>query len=330
MTRRLWIQKISALGVAAALPPMTWASNYPNKTIRLIVPWGPGNSADVAARILAERLTSTMGVSVIVENRPGANGVVGIVSLVKEVPDGHVLMVTSLGPIVIAPTAAKSLPYNPTTDLIPVAPLMANVMVLVAAPQFPPNSLKEMIDFVRANPGKYAYGTYGPGTFNQLLTSSLARSLGLDLIEVSYKSGSEVHTEVLSGRISLLFDVLSNVSTLIKAKRVKLIAVSATARSPLLPEAPTLIESGIGQLANFTAQAWTGLFAPVRTPREVVDRLNKEVNDALRDPAYRARFESLSADLFAPQSPAEFSNFVKEETRKWEKTVIEVGFKGTQ
>jgi tripartite-type tricarboxylate transporter receptor subunit TctC len=327
ITRRRCLELSAVWSAAFSLP--AFGADYPGKPVRIVVPYGAGNSADVGARLVGEALTTRLGTPFIVENKPGANGVIGISQVVKSPPDGYTLLATSLGPIVINPTAFKSLPYDPLKDLVPVAGLMSNVMVLVASEHFQAQNLKGAVDLVKATPGKFAYGTYGPGSFNQLLTSAMTHAAGMDMIEVAYKSGSEVHMEVLSGRISLLFDVFSNVSGQIKAGKMRPLAVSAPQRSPLLPDVPTLQESGISGLSGLNAQAWTALFAPAGTPREVVDFLSHQVNDLFKDPQFSARFSGLGADLFPPQSPEEFASFVRDEYRKWARTVTDAGFRHT-
>lgn len=328
ITRRLGMAAIGGACASLAIPSL--AAGYPEKPVRVIVPYGPGNSAHTAARILLDRLSERVGVQFLLDPKPGANGIIGIQQAIKSPPDGYTLVITSLGPIVISPTMLKSMPFDPIKDLIPVSGLVSNVMVLVASNHFPARTLNEAVDLVRASPGKIAYGTYGPGSFNQLLTSTVSRAIGLDMIEVGYKTGAEVQTEVLSGRVSLLFDALSNLSALIKAKQVKPLAVSAARRSPLLPDVPTLQESGIAKLAGINAQAWSALFAPAGTPASVVDWLNREVNEAFKDPAFRSKFEFISADTFPPQTSAQFGAFVRDEHQKWAKTVTDAGFRHSQ
>ena len=328
ITRRLGMASVGAACATFSFPSL--GAGYPEKPVRVIVPYGPGNSAHTAARLLLDRLSERIGVQFLLDPKPGANGLIGLQMAVKSPPDGYTLVVTSLGPIVISPTMLKSMPFDPLKDLIPVAGLVSNVMVLVASNHFPARTLNEAIDLIKASPGKYAYGTYGPGSFNQLLTGTVCRALGLDMIEVGYKSGAEVQTEVLAGRVSLLFDVLQNLSGHIKAKTVKTLAVSAAQRSPLLPDVPTLQESGIAKLAGINAQAWSALFAPAGTPQSVVDWLNREVKEAFKDPTFRSKFDFISADTFPPQTAAQFAAFVRDEHQKWGKTVTELGFKNSQ
>jgi len=306
------------------------AAGYPDKPVRVIVPYGPGNTAHTAARLVLDRMSERAGQQFLLDPKPGANGIVGIQQAVKLPPDGYTLVVTSLGPIVISPTMMKAMPFDPLKELVPVAGLISNVMVLVASNHFAPKTLAEAVDVVKAAPGKYAAGTYGPGSFNQLLTNAVSRAAGLELIEVGYKSGAEVHTEVMSGRVSLLFDALSNVAGHIKGGAMKPLAVSAAVRSPLLPNVPTLQESGIKGLVGINALAWTAMFAPAGTPPAVVDWLNKEVAACFQEPAFRARFDAISADPLPPMNPAQFNTFVREEHQRWGKTVVDAGLKGSQ
>jgi len=328
ITRRLGLAAIASAG--ATMPFPSWAAPYPEKPVRVIVPYGPGNTAHTGARLLLDRMSERVGVQFLLDSKPGANGIVGIQQAVKSPADGYTLVITSLGPIVISPTMMKAMPFDPLKDLVPVAGLMANVMVLVASNHFPAKTFPEAVDLVKASPGKYAAGTYGPGSFNQLLINAVGRAAGMELIEVGYKGGSEVHTEVLSGRVSLLFDALSNVAGQIKAKTMKPLAVSAAARSPLLPDVPTLRESGIARLSGINAQAWTAMFAPAGTPQAIVDWLNREVNATFQEPAFRARFEAMSADPMPAQTPAQFAAFVRDEHQRWGATVTDAGFRHTQ
>lgn len=315
---------LSAPGVAAADYPV------PGRPVRVIVPYGAGGIGDIAARLIADRLAERIGVPFVIENRAGANGIIGTEMVVRAQGDGHTLLVTSIGSISINPNMYKALPYEPSRDLAPVAPVISNVMMFVASQGFPANSFADAIRHIRASPGKYAYGTYGAGSLNYLIMAALGSALDLKMVEVPFKGANDLQTALISGQIGVMWDALSSVFAQVKAGKTKALAVTAAQRSTLAPDVPTLRESGVAGMPDLLATAWTGMFAPGSTPRETVDRLNQEVTRSLQEPVVKTRFGALSAELFPPYTPKQFSDFLQEDRNRWARIVTDAGLKNSQ
>lgn len=297
------------------------AQAWPSRPLRIIVPFPPGNAGDVAARALADRLALRLGQPVVVDNRAGAQGAIGVEAVAKAPPDGYTLLVTSLSPLAITPAINKSLPYDTLRDLAPVSQLGWTGMILVAPASFPGNSVQDVIAFVRANPGKASYASLGSGTLSMLTMEIFKQAAGIDILHVPYKGSAQALTDVIGGQIPFMFDGMTSSYGQVKAGKLKALAISTRKRSSFAPELPTLMESGIPNAKGLNVEGWTGMLAPAGTPKTVIDRLNAEVNNIISQAEFRTRVGAQSMDVYPPGSAAEFGEFLKAELAKWTQTV---------
>lgn len=322
----------SLLAVAIASGPATHtavADTYPSRTIRLIVPFPPGNASDVAARLISARLQTRLGQNVVVENRPGGSGILGVQVVTGAEADGYTLLVTSLSPMVLNPALFKNLPYDPQRDLAPVALLGFTGMMFIANNDVPANSISEVAALIRKNPSRYNSAHIGIGTLSQLSMEAFKLALGLNMIAVPYKGSGQALTDIMGGNVTFMFDAMTSANALVKGGKVKALAVSTSKRSIFAPEVPTLRESGLPVLTNYDIAAWTALLAPAKTPKPIVDRLNKELQAMLQEPDTKAAFAAGFLEPYPPMSPAAFAEFMQKELAKWDKVATETGVKGS-
>ena len=290
---------------------------YPSKPIRLVVPFPPGNASDVTARAIADKLGERLGQPVIVDNKAGAQGAIGVDAVAKATPDGHTLLATSLSPIVITPSVSRNLPYDPIKDLAPVALIGWTGLLLVASPQFPVNSVNDLVNFAKANPGKASYASIGQGTLSMLSMEAVKHAAKVDVLHIPYKGSSQALTDLIGNQVSVMIDGMTSSYAHVKAGKLKALAIASGRRSVFAPEVPTLSESGIPGLKDFDVTGWTGLMAPAGTPKAVVDRLNSEVNQIMQTPEFRSRVAALSLELYPPSSPEQFGTFLRRESQRW-------------
>ena len=305
----------AALLFAAATPAP--AQPWPSKPIRVIVPFPPGNAGDVTARSLSDRLSQKLGQPVVVENRAGAQGAIGVDAVAKAPPDGHTLLVSSLSPLVITPHVNQNLPYDPLRDLAPVALIGWTGMILVAPVTFPAGNVQELLAYAKANPGKLSYASLGAGTISMLTMEVFKQASGLEILHVPYKGSAQALTDLIGGQVPLMFDGMTSAYAHVKSGKLKALAISASKRSALAPEIPPLAETGVAGLKDIGVEGWTALLAPAATPKAVIDRLNAEVNQMMLDPDFKARVNSQSLDLYAPSTVAQFNDFMRREHARW-------------
>jgi len=314
-TRRIALAlAVATLFAAARTAP---AQSWPARPVRIMVPFPAGNAGDVTARSMTDRLSQRLGQPFIVENRAGAQGAIGVDAVAKAAPDGHTLLVTSLSPLVITPHVSKNLPYNPLTDLTPVALIGWTGMILVAPVNFPANTVQELLAYAKANPGKLSYASIGAGTFSMLTMEVFKQATGMEAVHVPYKGSAQAMTDLIGGQIPIMFDGMTSSYAHVKAGKLKALAISASKRSALAPEIPALAESGVTGLRGIGVEGWTALLAPAGTPKAIVDRLNAEVNLLLGDADFKARVNGQNLDLYAPTSPAQFADFMAKESARW-------------
>lgn len=292
------------------------AQDYPTKTIRIIVPLTAGAGADIAARIIAQRMNEHWKQPVIVENRPGAGGQIGTAAVVKAAPDGHTLMVQSSSHAA-NPAIYKSLPYDPLTDLADVAMLGKTPYVMVSAGSGPYKSLKALLDAARARPGELAYASAGLGTSTHLAAEYLTGMAGVRMIHVPFKGSPEALQDVLGGRSAFYLAPVNVAVGLLKDRKLNPLGVSTTRRAEVLPEVPTLAEQG---LPGYEVTLWFGLWAPAATPPQVVQKLNNAVNAIVFEPPVREQFGKLGIQP-APMKLEEFARFVRSEIDVYRKIV---------
>ena len=290
------------------------------KPVRLINPYTPGASSDVMARLLSERLAAALKTQVIVENRPGAGGAIGVAAVAQSPADGQTLLFCNSGPLVIVPLLTKT-PFDPQKDLLPVTQVAYNVMILVAHAQTA-SSLKELVAQARAQPGKLSYASIGNGSLLHIAGETLKKLANIELIHVPYKGTVPAITDVLSKQVTMAFSDLVATKPHIDAGTLRALAISGQKRWPAMPDVPLFGEQGYPALDRFTG--WWGVFAPAGTPPATVDQLAAAFNEALRDPNIRKRIEGANAEPTGT-TPAEFTQIVRTDLARWSALLKELG-----
>ena len=308
---------VLAMALAALSGPASAQQSWPTKPIRIIVPFPAGQASDTIARVVGERMSKSLGQPVIVENVPGAGGNIGSDRGAKADPDGYTLtMATAALPI--SALVYKKLPFNALKDFAPITQMTITPLVLITAPGTPANSVKELVDYAKKNPGKVTFASSGAGTSHHL-SGELFKSLaGIDILHVPYKGSAPAHIDLMGGVVNIMFDNIVPVTPHIKSGKLKALAVTTKTRAATLPDVPTMSESGY---PNFEAVAWFGLLAPAATPKPIVERLNREAVAALNAPEIKAKLTDMGATVVA-NKPEEFADFFAQEFAKW-KPVVE-------
>ena len=289
------------------------AQDFPNKPLRIVVPWAPGGNIDITARILAPVLGDALGQQVVVENRAGAGGTIGSLAVVKSPPDGYSLLLGSSGSVTASLAVMKNAPYDTPRDLTALGPIHVVPMVLTATPKLPANTYAEFAALAKSRGGKLSSASAGNGSSNHLALEMLKRQAGYDLIHVPYKGSGPALTDLMGGQVDTMIDQLTASIQYIRDGRIKALAITGRTRSPQLPNVPTLIESG---LPRMEATTFTGLFAPANLPKAVNDKLIAALKKSLADPAVRARYEAMGVEM-QDMSPEDFSAFVRNDFEKW-------------
>ena len=296
------------LGAVAVAPAQ--AENYPTRAVELVVPFAAGGGTDLLARLMSDGLGRRLGQSFVVLNRPGANTNTGTLQAVKSAPDGHTLVMASIG-LAANPSLYKRLAFDPLADLAPIT-LIANApTILVVAPSLPVSSLAEFVAHLKARPGQLNYASYGAGSGPHLAAELFRFKTGVDIVHVPYSGGGPASVGVMNNSVQMLFASVLPVLGLIRSGSVKPIAIAADKRSPLLPDVPTFAESGI----DYRTGTWFGLLAPAKTPDPVIATLHKNAVETLQEPTVRARIAEQGAEVVA-NSPAQFRAFIKDEMER--------------
>jgi tripartite-type tricarboxylate transporter receptor subunit TctC len=311
-----------AAGAALAAPALAQAP-WPNKPVRFVVPFPPGQAADIFARLMAEKLTDVWKQQVVVENKAGGSGIPATEYGKAAAPDGYTLMVVSSGTFGVNPSLYPDLPYKPLVDFLPISNIFLVPLVIVAHPSFPANSLGELIALARKEPGQLSYASAGPGTSQHLSMELFKLRAKLDIVHVPYKGSGPAMADLLGGHVKLMMDSTASALQPISDKRIKALAVTTARRAaPPLDGIPAIAET----IPGFDAAGWSGLAAPARTPLEIVARVNKDVNALLQDPAMVREIERRAA-MPAPGSPIQFAEFIKKEIDTWGEVVRATGTK---
>jgi tripartite-type tricarboxylate transporter receptor subunit TctC len=297
---------------------------YPVKPIRFVVPYAAGGPLDIMARAIGQKLTESMGQPVVVDNKPGAGGNIGADIVAKAAPDGYTMVMGAVATHAINPTLYPAIPYDPVKDFTPVAMVAVVPNVLVVNPALPVKSVKELVAFARA---KRAYLNFGSGSTGS--TGHLAGELfnvlaGVQMIHIPYKGGAPAMADLLAGQVQLMFDNLANSLPQVKAGRLRALAVTTAQRSAFAPELPTLAEAGV---PGFDLSTWFGVFLPGNAPRDIVVRLNAEVNKALNAPDMKERLEKMGAEHPAGNTPERFAAFIRVEFDKYARVIKASGAK---
>jgi len=292
------------------------ARNYPDKPVRIIVGYSPGGLPDTIARIIAQRLGETWKQQVIVDNRPGANGLVGAETVVRSAPDGYTLLVTDNSTHTIHPFLYAKMPFDPTKELIPVSMTARAPLYLAVHPSFPATSMQELIALAKASPGKYSYGSSGIGSTHQLAMEFLKSSLGLDIVHVPYKGTGQSVPALVGGQVQMAFSGYTSLSAQVKDGRVKLLGINSLKRSPATPNVPAIAE----MIAGFDFAPTFGFFSPAGLPKDIAAKIAADVADALKAPEVATRFANLDI-IPIGASGEEFAVSLKADAERYAKAV---------
>jgi tripartite-type tricarboxylate transporter receptor subunit TctC len=297
------------------------AQDYPNKLIRVIVPWPPGGAIDVVARMIALKLPDRLGQQVIVDNRAGANGFIGTTAAARSAPDGYTLLFADVGTISISPAMRADIPYDSLKDFAPVTQAVSSPFALVVHPSVPAKTLQELVAYAKSRPGKLTYGSFGHGSISHLSAAMLhSFAPGLDMLHVPFKGAAPAITDLIAGRIDVLFITVSSAMPQIEDGKMRGLGVTTLKRSKLLPNLPAIHEVYPGYEVN----SWYGMLAPAGTPKEIVTRLQQEIATVMKDPAI---VKNLNARGFSTEgtTPEQFSAMIRQDVAQWAKVVKAAG-----
>jgi tripartite-type tricarboxylate transporter receptor subunit TctC len=320
VNRRAWHVAVLLALLTAAAAPSAQNAPYPARAIKLVVPYPPGGPLDTAARALAEQVRQSLGV-VVVENRPGAGGNIGVDQVAKSAPDGYTLVIGAVATHAVNPWLFSKLPYDPVKDFVPITLIahVPNVLVMTPerAAQLKINSARDLIDYLRLHPGQLNYASGGNGSAGHMAGELLKSQGKVSAVHIPYAGAGPAQLGLLAGQTDFMFDNLASATGQIKAGKLRAFAVTTTKRAPSLPDVPTMAESGV---PGFDVSTWFGVFAPAGTPAPIVARLNESFTTALRTPEMRERLARMGAEP-APMSSEQFAQLVKAELAKYEKLV---------
>ncbi|MCE9640884.1 MAG: tripartite tricarboxylate transporter substrate binding protein [Betaproteobacteria bacterium] len=307
------------LTMASAAPAQT----YPIRPIRWVVTYPPGGPTDVVARAIGAKLTEAWGQQIVIDNRAGAGGVIGTDIAAKAVPDGYTLLFGTSAGLTINPALNSKLPYDAVKDFSPVSLLVLNPQILVVHPAVPANSVKELVALAKARPGQLNYASVGIGSPNHMGMELLKALTGIDIVHVPYKGTGPAITDLLGGQVQVMFNSMPSVIPLVASGKLKGLAVGSVQRSPAVPDIPTVVEAGVPGFENVT---WYGMFAPAKTPHDIIVKLNKQVVQILASPEMAQRLASQGAE---PRSstPEELTKFMRVESERWKKVIKTAGIK---
>lgn len=307
------------LGTGAA----SAAESFPNQPIRLVVPFSPGGSTDIVARYISKELGDELGESIVIENRPGATGQIGSVAVARAKPDGHTLIMATTSTHSISPYLHATPPFDPLNDFEPISNVALLPFVLVTKPDLPVKSVKELIELAKKNPGSFSYASSGNGSSLHLAGALFTGMADINMMHVPYKGAAPAVSDVMGGQVAVMFDTIPSSLPNAQAGRLNILAVSSLERSQLLPDVPTVAETG---LPGYEVVGWAGLLAPKGTPKAVIDKINAAVNKVLQTPEMRERFLTQGAQPDGTTS-AEFSALMQAEDKKWREVIKAAGIR---
>lgn len=286
------------------------AAPYPDRPVRLIVPFAPGGVTDIAARVLGQHLSAKWGQQVVIENKPGAGGVIGVETAARSTPDGYTILMATNGEIAIIPAISAKLHYDPQKDLIPIAMVTNTPFIWSANVNSEINSLPDLVAAARAKPGQLAYSSAGIGSSSHMAAEQFAVATGIKLLHVPYRGGAPAATAIVSGDVPIAAVAVSSVLPMVESGKVRLLAVTAGKRISLVPDIPTVMETGV--LKDFQSAIWTGLFAPAGTPEPIVAKIEADVIEVLKDGAVISRLDQVGAETVGMPGPALRTHIQKE------------------
>jgi tripartite-type tricarboxylate transporter receptor subunit TctC len=300
------------------------AQTYPNKPIKIIIPYGPGGAPDILGRLIGVKLQTSLGQPVVVENHPGAGGTIGTDFVAKSAPDGYTILVATTANLSISPHLYPKIPYNALKDFTPITLVANSPLILTISKNVPANSLKELIAYGKANPGKLNYASAGSGTIQHVAGALFANMAGIDAVHVPYKGTAQILPDLVAGRVNLMFNSPAPMLPLVKDGSLKAIGIGSLNRSPLNPEYSTISEQG---LTGFDVAPWYAFFAPAGTPPAVIARLNKDITAALALPDVKDKYADMGLEV-APSTPAELAQVTKRDYDKFGKIIKDNNIKG--
>jgi tripartite-type tricarboxylate transporter receptor subunit TctC len=311
--------------MAAALPrtPAAQGAPWPSKPIKLVVPYAPGGSTDVIARVVAEALSKRLGQNIVIDNKPGKGAMVGTALVAKAPPDGYTLLMSVISGLTISPTLYGGSDFDPMADFVHVSIASRNPSVLVVNNDFRAKTFQEYVAIAKAEPGKLAYATSGAGSSNHLLGAQLEQVIGAALVHIPYRGAGPAMVDTIAGNVPSMFDSLPSAAPHIKAGKVRALAVSGDERNPAFPDVPTMKELGYPDMVSYS---WFGISVPAKTPQPIVDRLASEMQAVLKEPAVVKRWEEIGAEG-STMTPAEVTKFIQAEIDKWTPVVKSTGAK---
>jgi tripartite-type tricarboxylate transporter receptor subunit TctC len=315
LARRRFLHLAASAAALPAVSRVARAQAYPNRPVRMIVPFGPAGTTDIVARLIGQWLSERLGQQFVVENRPGGAGNIGTEAVVRAPADGYTLLMIDVSPAINA-TLFNKLNFDFIRDIAPVANIVRVPNVMVVNPAFPAKTVPEFIAYAKANPGKISLVSAGIGTPNHLSGELFKAMAGIDMAHVPYRGGGPAIADLLGGQVDVTFAVVTTAIEYIRAGKLRALAVTSATRQEALPDIPTVADF----LPGYEASGWFGLFAPKNTPAEIVDTLNKEINAALADPKVKARLADLGGTVL-PGSPADFGKLVVDDKEKWAKVI---------
>jgi tripartite-type tricarboxylate transporter receptor subunit TctC len=313
---------LAALALFATYPSRPALAAFPERIIKIVVPQAPGGGTDAIARVLAQEMARDLGGSVIIENKAGAGTIIGTQAVVTSEPDGYTLLMGTFASAV-NPSLIAKMPYDARRDLAPVSLVARAFNIVVVNPTSPLRSIADLIAAAKAEPGKLSFGTYGTGT-SAHLGGELFKSLaGVNITAVPYKGSAPAITDLLGGQIQVMFTTVSSAAALIEGGQLRALAMTSAERSPAFPQLPTVAEAGV---PGYVLENWYGLFAPGKTPPEIVDRLNRAASKALQSEAFR-KIAANEGLIMVPASPQEFARYFRGEEERWRKVIQDAGIK---
>ena len=313
---RAWLSWVIAVVAGASLHVGAAAQEYPVKPVRIIVPYAPGGVTDNSVRAIVEKLGARLGQQVNIDNRPGAGGLLGTQIAGQAAPDGYTLLLGFDGNFCVSPHTFKTLPFDPIRDFAPITKLGDATIVLIAHPSVAANNLPELIALSKQKPGTLSFGSAGTGQTSHVVGELLNFTTGLDMLHVPYKGGGPALADLVGGQIPLVMTFISGAAQYVKQGRAKAIGVASPKRDPAMPEVPTFLEMG----AKVEATSWVGILAPAKTPRSIVDRLQREISAVLQEADVRTRYAALGMNPVG-NSPDEFGSQIRADFAKWEPVV---------
>ena len=317
------LKLLAACACMVLSAPGVHAQTWPTKPIRFISPFAPGGGADITSRVIAQKLHDALGQPVLVDNRGGAGGMIGVDLGAKASPDGYTLVLGTIGPIAINPSLYAKMPYDPIKDLVPVTLAADALNVLVVHPALPVKNVKELIALGKARPNELNFASSGPGATDHLAGELFNMLTGTKMVHVPYKGGAPAMLDLMSGNVQIIFSTVSTAIGQIKGGKIRALGMTGTKRFVLMPELPTIAEAGVPQ---FAVNNWYGVFVPAGTPKEIVARLNTEIVKVLNLPDAKQRLLESGIEA-TPSTPEQFATYILAETRKWAKVVKDANIK---